>query len=159
MLNYAQLYASNTHRSGGFTLIELMIVIAIVAILVAVAVPAYQDFTVRAKVAECMMGAAPAKLGISEYRIIVGKWLPDSNSASLTNDGSFSNFCDGFINYDPVVGSFQIDIDETAVGGLGGALQPQLTPEENNVHTIVWRCSRGMTAPAMAKYLPSTCKD
>ncbi|MEE4173196.1 MAG: pilin [Xanthomonadales bacterium] len=51
----------------GFTLIELMIVIAIVAILVALAVPAYQDYTIRAKVSECVNGAAPAKLAVSEY--------------------------------------------------------------------------------------------
>ena len=52
-------------KAKGFTLIELMIVIAIVAILVALAVPAYRDYTIRAKVAECVNGAAVPKLNIS----------------------------------------------------------------------------------------------
>ena len=56
----------------GFTLIELMIVIAIVAILVALAVPAYQDYTIRAKVGECINNGAVAKLSISEYRETTG---------------------------------------------------------------------------------------
>ena len=52
----------------GFTLIELMIVIAIVAILVALAVPAYSDYSIRAKVSECIAAAAVPKINISEYK-------------------------------------------------------------------------------------------
>ena len=65
----------------GFTLIELMIVIAIVAILVALAVPAYQDYTIRAKVGECVNAAAVPKLQISEYYETVGNFPPDANEA------------------------------------------------------------------------------
>ena len=59
------------NASRGFTLIELMIVIAIVAILVALAVPAYQDYAVRSKVIECTSGAAPIKLGIERAKALV----------------------------------------------------------------------------------------
>ncbi len=62
----------------GFTLIELMIVIAIVAILVALAVPAYQDYTIRAKVGECINAAAVPKLQISEYFETVGVFPDDA---------------------------------------------------------------------------------
>ena len=68
----------------GFTLIELMIVIAIVAILVALAVPAYKDYTIRAKVTECVNGAAVAKLQISEYRETVGHYPADAIAADAS---------------------------------------------------------------------------
>jgi type IV pilus assembly protein PilA len=67
----------------GFTLIELMIVIAIVAILVALAVPAYQYYTIRSKVGECVNNGAVAKLSISEYRETTGTWPADAPLAGL----------------------------------------------------------------------------
>jgi prepilin-type N-terminal cleavage/methylation domain-containing protein len=61
--------------SAGFTLIELMIVIAIVAILVALAVPAYEVYTIRAKVTECIAATAPPKIAITEYYQTTPFWL------------------------------------------------------------------------------------
>jgi type IV pilus assembly protein PilA len=157
MLSYQNPYVKRKRRSRGFTLIELMIVISIIAILVALAVPAYQEYNIRAKGTECMVGAAPAKLAVSEYMSTVGSWPPNMDVAALSSN-NFSKFCSGFDGYDPLVGSFQINVNESAIYPTLGQIQPQLTPQVTSVTTIAWRCSRGATAPALLKYLPSTCR-
>ena len=159
MLNYTNSFVSHKSRSGGFTLIELMIVVAIMVIIVAFAVPVYQDYTVRAKVSECILDAAPAKLSISAYRATIETWPPDADMASLSNNG-VSEFCNGFVAYEPSTGSFQININEAAVGRSGGLgqLQPQLTPQLTSVYKVSWQCSRGATPASLAKYLPSSCR-
>lgn len=157
MLSCQNPFVKRKRRSGGFTLIELMIVISIIAILVALAIPAYQEYNTRAKVTECMVGAAPAKLAISEYMSTVGSWPPDMDVAALSSN-NISKYCSGFAGYDPSVGSFQINVNELAVYPTLGQIQPQLTPQVTSVTTIAWRCSRGATAPALLKYLPSTCR-
>ncbi|MGA9574090.1 MAG: prepilin-type N-terminal cleavage/methylation domain-containing protein [Lysobacterales bacterium] len=157
MLNIESPFILTMRRSGGFTLIELMIVISIIAILVTLAIPAYQEYNIRAKITECMVGAAPAKLAVSEYMSTVGSWPPDMDAAALSS-GNVSKFCSGFDGYDPAVGSFQINVNEMAIYPTLGQVQPQLTPQVTSVTTIAWRCSRGATAPGLLKYLPSTCR-
>lgn len=157
MLSYKRFFVLKRRRTGGFTLIELMLVIAIVAILVTLAVPAYQEYSTRAKVTECMVGAAPAKLAVSEYRSTTGSWPPDMDVAALSSNG-VTKYCSGFAGYDPAVGSFQINVNESAIYPTLGQVQPQLTPQSTSVMTIAWHCSRGATLPANLKYLPSTCR-
>lgn len=161
MLNYTDLSSnlsvSQRYPSAGFTLIELMIVISIVAILVALAVPAYQEYGIRAKVTECMVAAAPAKLGVSEFRSTTGQWPVDMDAAALSGNG-VSRYCSGFAAYDSAVGSFQINVNEAAVHPGLGQVQPQLTPQVTSSINIAWYCSRGGTSAAMLKYLPSTCR-
>ncbi|ENS8745237.1 pilin, partial [Neisseria gonorrhoeae] len=67
----------------GFTLIELMIVIAIVGILAAVALPAYQDYTARAQVSEAILLAEGQKSAVTEYYLNNGKWPADNGAAGV----------------------------------------------------------------------------
>ena len=71
----------------GFTLIELMIVVAIIGILAAVALPAYQDYTVRAKVSELMLAASSAKTSVSEAAAFLSA-LPGASSVNVQSQSS-----------------------------------------------------------------------
>ncbi|HFA0889760.1 TPA: pilin, partial [Neisseria gonorrhoeae] len=71
----------------GFTLIELMIVIAIVGILAAVALPAYQDYTARAQVSEAILLAEGQKSAVTEYYLNHGIWPKDNTSAGVASSG------------------------------------------------------------------------
>ncbi|HGN7023320.1 TPA: pilin, partial [Neisseria gonorrhoeae] len=72
----------------GFTLIELMIVIAIVGILAAVALPAYQDYTARAQVSEAILLAEGQKSAVTEYYLNNGKWPEDNGAAGVASSSS-----------------------------------------------------------------------
>ncbi|HGT8622564.1 TPA: pilin, partial [Neisseria gonorrhoeae] len=72
----------------GFTLIELMIVIAIVGILAAVALPAYQDYTARAQVSEAILLAEGQKSAVTEYYLNNGEWPENNTSAGVASSSS-----------------------------------------------------------------------
>ncbi len=74
----------------GFTLIELMIVIAIIGILAAIAIPAYQDYTIRAKVSEGISLASAAKLAVAETYDSTGDWGADHAALGLPPAGSIT---------------------------------------------------------------------
>lgn len=153
----------NMKLQKGFTLIELMIVIAIVAILVALAVPAYKDYTIRAKVTECVNGAAVAKLQISEYRETVGSYPGDQSEAGTTSPAGVSQFCDGF-RYpgtgDTTNGAFDVLVDETAIDSSLSSvtIEPTLVPSDSGQGGVNWNCAKGNTSAEAIKYLPSTCR-
>jgi len=129
----------------GFTLIELMIVVAIIGILAAVALPAYQDYTVRAKATEVMLAAAGAKNSVAEFFQVNGA-LPASSSLtvatqSTTNVASVSQSA-GIITA----------TSKDVTGLSGGTIT--LTPTDAGNGVLNWACSGTIAA----KYRPSSCK-
>ena len=143
-------------KQSGFTLIELMIVIAILGILLAIAIPAYQDYTVRARVSECINGNAPNKTGLAEFIL--------SNNRAPTNLASFgtsfeSQYCTG-TTYTPAAngGTLVINVDETAVGSAA-TVEPTLTATWSlHSSNVSFTCAAGNTATEAAKYLPASCR-
>jgi len=142
---------------GGFTLIELMVALGIVAILVALFLPAYNDYTVRSKITECVNEAAVAKLTISEFRQTLGAWPPNLEDAGLLSAGT-SHYCAGLSDYESSSGEFSIDINEAEIKSGLSTIAPVLTPYMSLTGVINWVCTRGTTDEDHVKYLPSTCR-
>ncbi len=137
----------------GFTLIELMIVVAIIGILAAIAIPAYQDYTVRAKVSEGVLTASNAKTSVAEFRIARNAWPGDRNEAGFSDvDTKYVDGIDVGAN-----GVLTVDIDETAVGGAG-TIEVVLTPRLAT-GAVDWDCQPGNTTNTSLKYLPADCRS
>lgn len=77
-------------KQQGFTLIELMIVVAIIGILASIAIPSYQDYTIRAQISEGLVLSAGAKLALSEHYMMSGDWPNNNVKAGLANQNDIT---------------------------------------------------------------------
>jgi type IV pilus assembly protein PilA len=133
----------------GFTLIELMIVVAIIGILAAVALPAYQDYTIRAKVTEGLSLAAAAKTAVTETTQSNSGTLPATQAAAgYASPAATANVTSVAIANNTGV----ITITYTAAAGNGTIL---LTPTVQANGEITWSCTGGTL---VAKYRPANCR-
>jgi type IV pilus assembly protein PilA len=135
--------------SQGFTLIELMIVLAIIGILAAIALPAYQDYTVRARVAEGLVLATSAKTTVSENIASNGGELDAANNCTGVNTAAAGDVAS--ISCDNASGVITVTMSARAQD-----VSFTLKPKAEGDKPIEWTCAP--TESAKAKYMPSTCR-
>ena len=140
----------------GFTLIELMIVVAIIGILAAVALPAYQDYTVRAKVSEVILAASSAKTAIAE-QAQVGSGMPLTASASVATQASKYVASVTYTSTVSTSGTITVTTT-TADSKISGKTLEMVGTYDEATGQVSWVCKAGTTNPIDAKYLPASCK-
>ena len=148
-------------KQQGFTLIELMIVVAIIGILAAIAIPAYQDYTIRAQVSEGLNLAAGAKAAVTEYYQDQGAWPTTNVMAGLT--AAVTDIQGQYVKSVTVTG--------TAANGTITVAYSKVAPQKANAKidaatlkmvatdnngSVSWVCSAG--AVLQAKWLPAACR-
>ena len=136
----------------GFTLIELMIVVAIIGILAAVALPAYQDYTVRAKVSEVILAASSAKTSVAESAQI-NSTMP--TAASLVVDTQASKFVSSVVYSQTSTSVGVVTVTTTAADSKISGVTVFMTGTLAANGQVIWVCGPGTIN---AKYLPSSCK-
>jgi len=140
----------------GFTLIELMIVVAIIGILAAIALPAYNDYIVRSKMTEVIGLAAAAKTTVTEYYQTMGSLPQTTAQSGINDDVDQSNYISAIGFSSPGgVATITYTIDGTGIGEGDLAGDTLIWAGTITGSRITWTCTTGT---ADDKFLPANCR-
>lgn len=130
----------------GFTLLEIMLVVAIMGIMVTFAIPMFQDYVIRVRVAEGFELSMPARVAVSEY-YLAHQTFANEQTMGYTSTSSSDN-----VESIHIVDKGQVVITYTKVAGNGTLV---LSPEVKAEQQIIWHCQDGTLDK---KYLPRVCE-
>lgn len=142
----------NTNQQG-FTLIELMIVVAILGFLATVALPAYQSYTARTKISEVMLVADSAKSSVSDFYMSAGRMPASTTQANVNTDIAQSQYI-AAIAFSTTANSATITYTLQNLSAAGNIALVGTA----NINGIEWRCDTPSTT-VENKYLPNNCRQ
>ena len=146
----------------GFTLIELMIVVAIIGILAAVALPAYQDYMIRAKISEAVLAASSGRTAVAETFSQKGTMALPAASMGVQDQASKYVASVSYTGTSATTGDIVVTTATATTLGLGTATSKSLILRgsgNTTTGTVAWTCGPAASNGIERKYLPSSCKD
>jgi type IV pilus assembly protein PilA len=143
------------HLQKGFTLIELMIVVAIIGILAAIAIPQYQDYTIRSRVTEGLNLASAGKTAVAEYMNSNSGW-PTNNASAGLSPNIQSKYVSSVVVADGIITvTFLNTVGNTGVNQPTLTLSPTVT---TGAGAVDWICNDTATATLPIRYRPANCR-